>query len=244
MNPLQQKCFAATAGFHLLLVVVLLAGAAFFKPQPARDPAGADQPPITIYPDPAWPGPTPAPVPETHLIPPAARTAGAPTPSANVTPPPPDGKLDLVQVTRNVALPSAREHLEARPQNLPRETFNEVLGHLNQNLTTGTQVSVPGPSAAALADYAAFVKRKYEIAWLPPEDMPSNDANTRVSITIRRDGQVTAARILNRSGDARLDASVQRTLERVIFVAALPEGAGEERTYTINFNLKAKRMLE
>jgi hypothetical protein len=41
-----------------------------------------------------------------------------------------------------------------------------------------------------------------------------------------------------------VDASVQRTLDRVKFIAPFPEGATEkERTYIINFNLKAKRML-
>jgi len=42
-----------------------------------------------------------------------------------------------------------------------------------------------------------------------------------------------------------MDASIQRTLERVTFIAPFPNGAVEkERTYIINFNLKAKRMLE
>jgi hypothetical protein len=37
---------------------------------------------------------------------------------------------------------------------------------------------------------------------------------------------------------------VQRTLDRVTFVAPFPDGAKEkERTFIINFNLKAKRML-
>ena len=46
-------------------------------------------------------------------------------------------------------------------------------------------------------------------------------------------------------GDANVDASVQRTLERVKFVAPFPEGATEkERTYIINFNPKTKQTLE
>jgi TonB family protein len=63
-------------------------------------------------------------------------------------------------------------------------------------------------------------------------------------VTIGSDGSVIASRILNRSGDAQVDASVQRTLDRVTFVAPFPDGATEkERTFIINFNLKAKRML-
>ena len=44
------------------------------------------------------------------------------------------------------------------------------------------------------------------------------------------------------SGETGVDSSVQRTLDRIPFIAPFPEGAKEkERTYTINFNLKAKR---
>jgi hypothetical protein len=40
-----------------------------------------------------------------------------------------------------------------------------------------------------------------------------------------------------------VDKSVQRTLDRVTFIAPFPEGAKDkQRTYTINFNLKAKRL--
>jgi TonB family protein len=56
---------------------------------------------------------------------------------------------------------------------------------------------------------------------------------------------VISARIITPSGDPGVDASVQHTLDRVPFIAPFPEGAKEkERTYTINFNLKAKRSLE
>ena len=73
----------------------------------------------------------------------------------------------------------------------------------------------------------------------------SDNANTKVSVTIANDGTVISARIITPSGDAGLDASVQRTLERVRFIAPFPEGATEkERTYIINFNPKVKRMLE
>jgi len=69
-------------------------------------------------------------------------------------------------------------------------------------------------------------------------------ANTKVSVTIGHDGSVISSRILNPSGDSRVDASVRRTLDRVTFVAPFPEGAKEkERTFIINFNLKAKRLL-
>ena len=78
-----------------------------------------------------------------------------------------------------------------------------------------------------------------------PDNVANDNANTKVSVTIASDGTVISARIVTPSGDADVDASVQRTLERVKFIAPFPEGATEkERTYTINFNPKAKRLLE
>jgi len=104
---------------------------------------------------------------------------------------------------------------------------------------------MPGDSSVAYANYAAVVKSVYEQAWVPPDTAQNDDANTKVTVTIASDGTVVSASIIAASGDAGVDASVQRTLDRVTFIAPFPEGAKEkERPYTINFNLKAKRMLE
>ena len=37
MNRLQKKCAIATAGIHLLLLLILLFGSAFFSPRPKPD---------------------------------------------------------------------------------------------------------------------------------------------------------------------------------------------------------------
>jgi TonB family protein len=94
------------------------------------------------------------------------------------------------------------------------------------------------------AIYASVVKRIYDAAWTPPADAASDTANVKVSVTIARDGTVVSSHILDRSGDSEVDATVRRTLDRVTFVAPFPDGATEkERTFIINFNLNAKRML-
>jgi TonB family protein len=63
-------------------------------------------------------------------------------------------------------------------------------------------------------------------------------------VTIASDGTVITARIVTPSGDAGVDNSIQRALDRVTFIAPFPEGAKEkERIFIIKFNLKAKRML-
>ena len=63
-------------------------------------------------------------------------------------------------------------------------------------------------------------------------------------MTIAQDGSGSVGDIIQPSGDAQVDDSVRRTLDRVTFIAPFPEGAKEnQRTYIINFNLKAKRLL-
>lgn len=115
---------------------------------------------------------------------------------------------------------------------------------LQNNLSTGTDVAVPGPGGAAYANYAQVVKSVYTQAWIAPDDVSDDNVTTKVKVTIARDGTVVSARIVTKSGSAEVDRSVQQTLNRVQFVAPFPEGATDaERTFTINFNLKAKRLL-
>ena len=104
---------------------------------------------------------------------------------------------------------------------------------------------MPGNSSAAYANYASVVKSVYDQAWTLPDTVANDDENVKVSVTIASDGTVINARIITASGDAPVDATVQRALERVTFIAPFPSGTTDnERTYVINFNPKAKRMLE
>ena len=119
-----------------------------------------------------------------------------------------------------------------------------VLQKLKNNLASATTIDMPGNSSEAYANYASVVKSIYEQAWVPPDNADNDEANTKVSVTIANDGTVISAHIVTPSGDAGVDASVQRTLNRVTFIKQFPDGAKEkERTYIINFNLKTKRLL-
>lgn len=61
-------------------------------------------------------------------------------------------------------------------------------------------------------------------------------------MVIRKDGRVTRARIVKRSGVASLDRSVQETLDRVREIVPFEaEATEDQRTYTIGFNLRSKR---
>jgi TonB family protein len=115
---------------------------------------------------------------------------------------------------------------------------------IRDDASSSTTVDMPGDSTAAYADYASVVKTVYTEAWILPDSAENDEANVKVSVTIANDGRVTDAHIVDRSGDASVDSSVQRTLDRVRQIEPFPDGATDkERTYIINFNLKAKRQL-
>ena len=118
---------------------------------------------------------------------------------------------------------------------------------LREGLSASTTIEPnfgPGDGGPAAANYAQVVKSIYERAWIAPDDTASDEAITKVSVTIAKDGVVLSAKIIQPSGDAQVDQSVRRTLDRVTFIAPFPEGAKEnQRSYIINFNLKAKRLL-
>jgi TonB family protein len=277
MTRLQKKCVIATAGFHLLLLVILLVGPAFFTSKPKIDdsqvldviPANlvdaavssgvrgatppAPTPVVTPQPTPPAPAPTPAP--------PQPRPAPTPAPQKvervePVKPVKPDPTPVVKPTTARSDKIKVNLTLTERTvsQNTPKTTTEDsqkqaraiknALRSLKNNLSSATTVDMPGDSSAAYADYASVVKSIYEQAWLPPDNAANDDANVKVRVIIASDGTVISAHIITPSGDNGVDATVQRTLNRVSFIAPFPAGTTDkERTYIINFNLKAKRML-
>jgi TonB family protein len=296
MSRLQKKCVLATAGIHLLLLVVLLVGPAFFTeksrpdntrtldvipanlvdsvlnsgsrnarpPAPAPEPKPVDLPPPTPSPPAprpvATPPPTPAPAPKPEKrierVEPVKRAVEPqprPQPKVNLTrvEKPEEHhshtpKVNLHRVTRDVSEnPVNNSHSEAdlRREQLAREARNAALS-MKKDFSSAMEIEMPGDSSAAYANYASVVKSVYEQAWTPPNNVENDNANTKVKVTIGSDGSVISAHIIDPSGDSGVDASVQRTLDRVTFIAPFPDGSTDkERTYIINFNLKAKRML-
>jgi len=262
MNRLQKKCFVATISFHLLLLVILLVGPGFFTTKPKVDESPDTRSPITIVLDPAMSADKPVANPSAPLLlnkpavvpvasvpaqPLMQNTSAASGKSASA----PRIKPNIDLVVRTDSLASGKNlSSTSTPDSSGDErgrravAIKTVVRYLKDNLTTGTDVEMPASGGLFDSNYAAAVKDKYASAWNPPDDTASDDANTKVTVTISRDGTVISSRILNPSGDSRVDNSVRRTLDRVTFVAPFPDGAKEkERTFIINFNLKTKRLL-
>ncbi|MGH7954080.1 MAG: TonB family protein, partial [Limisphaerales bacterium] len=267
MNRLQKKCVLATVGFHLLLLVILFVGPAFFSAKPKIDnsdvldviPANlidaqfksgvknAEAPARVVEPAPQ-PAPKPivippAPTPEPRRVEPVepVKPVKENRPKIDLTPvvkpeskPVRPRKIKLEPVTRVVPKNSA-----TKPRDDSRERFRaealRAARALKNNFAPTTTIEMPGGSSAAYANYASVVKSIYEQAWSPPDSAENDDANIKVSVTIASDGSVISARIVAPSGDSGVDATVQRTLDRVTFIAPFPDGAKEkQRTYIIN----------
>ena len=299
MNRLQKKCFIASAGMHLLLILILVIGPAFLSskskiedmptidfipnklidaafsgggtpntrpPPPARmEAAAATTPPRSATPPPPKPetakAPDPEPPKEAVKPPPKPTTESfeikkdnkRPKPEIVTTPVPRHSDSDKKQKQKTDSEAKAREVAEAKAQEAAdarrREKAVAMLAGTSRSLRSDlspTAIDInpgPGGGGEAYANYAQVVKSIYEHAWLPSDDTTSDEAITKVTVTIKKNGTVAASRIVHGSGDSSIDKSVQRTLERVRYIAPFPEGAkDQERTFTINFNLKAKRL--
>jgi TonB family protein len=263
MNRLQKKCIIATAGFHLVLLLILVFGSAFFSPRPKPDDTQLlDVIPSNLI-DAAFNSgvrnatppapvavPPPQPAPQPVVTPPPTLTERLerifiPEPAKPVTEKP-ETKPHQIQVSTQLVTRIAPKN--SSPNANPQQTawaINNAIRNLKKNLSPGTTIDMPGDSTVAYANYASVVKSIYDQAWTLPDSIANDDENVKVTVTIASDGTVISARIIERAGDSPVDASVQRTLDRVTFIAPFPEGATEkERSYTINFNPKAKQTFE
>jgi TonB family protein len=185
-----------------------------------------------------------------------------PDPDYTAPPKPPKKKLPEVSTTPIVRkTPTTKvkpvkqdpDPAEIRAQEIAdvRRKVAEAIGSsthtLNNKLSAATAIDLnsgPGGGGEVMGNYDNLVRSIYEHAWNPPDDTASDDAITKVTITIASDGTVISSHIVRPSGDTSVDRSVERTLARVTTIAPFPAGSKDrQRTYTINFNLKAKRLL-
>jgi len=163
----------------------------------------------------------------------------------------PQRKVDLTVKTRpgdaKAKAEAERKTREAQAERAAQlARLNTAVRNLGKDLSSGLKLEPVGPGAGGVSysNYDLIVKKVYDDAWQAPDDVADDEATVRVSVTIASDGTVISARVVKRTGITALDKSVQRTLDRVRTIGyPFPEGAREtERTYFINFNLKAKRL--
>ena len=77
-------------------------------------------------------------------------------------------------------------------------------------------------------------------------DLASKDHAVTVEIVVASSGRIVSHRIVSRSENMRMDRSVQNAFDKVKQqgLSSFPQGArDDERTFMIEFNLKAKRLV-
>lgn len=270
MTRLLKKCFFLSVGLHVLLVAVLILGAAFLVTQPEKVPAVLSMiapselenllnPPAPSQTKPNINQPsavrhtqvTPPRPPVKPIVQPPRVTPPKPKPTPrpkNPTPTKPKPKPKSTaktpsQIRVNIGNPKNHTNktrpTPSRPVN-PAVSSKEVSNALKglNNLSAKINVQVSGSNRAAFATYAQHVVAVYRRAWQPL--IPKNLARTRiaeVSVTIDRSGRVIRASITRRTGDAALDKSVQRALDKVRSVGkSFPSGSRDaQRTFILDF---------
>ncbi|MBI3414295.1 MAG: TonB family protein [Verrucomicrobia bacterium] len=167
----------------------------------------------------------------------------------------PDVVIDLKPGTRNneqavaqkaKAEAKAQAEAQARSEKAAREAWQGTLGSLRKNLTgpSTTIQTLGGTGGEAYADYGQAIKTLYTEAWTTPNDVTDEKATVKVEITVARDGRIISSRITGFTKISSLDNSVQRVLDRVRRLPPFPDGAKDlQRSFELNFNLKAKRSL-
>ncbi|MGC8885970.1 MAG: energy transducer TonB [Verrucomicrobiia bacterium] len=125
------------------------------------------------------------------------------------------------------------------------EQFNAAIQNIGAGLTSGglhiNDIPGFGGGGPAMVNYTQLIMNIFDRAWTPPSEITDENLITEVRIVIHRTGKVTSTRITKRSGNAAMDASVQRALDSIESVPPFPPEARDfERTFNIQFNLKSK----
>jgi hypothetical protein len=124
--------------------------------------------------------------------------------------------------------------------------FADAAKTVKQGTSSATTIEEVGNGSGggpAYASYLAWIQAVYENGWVPPDDISVDSGVAYASVTIAHDGTIVSATLTSRSGNGQIDASVQRTLDRVTTIGRpLPETIKDaQRTYKLKFDLKAKR---
>lgn len=150
-------------------------------------------------------------------------------------------KADAEERAQSVAAAKAAQ--QAHLQHVAK--MKAILGGVQGGLSSPVDINIDaggGPNAAAFLDYGQMMVRIYEQMWLVPPNLNDSLAVVGVTVTVARNGRVLDCQLLKPSGNSAVDKSVRETLQKVIQFEPFPASFREsQRTFNIDFNLKAKR---
>jgi TonB family protein len=259
--------FTSAALHGLLLLVLLLSSAFLDrKPEPFNlpllpfipahlidaelygggDPAAQpvptppqEQPPPAPKPQPAEPPPVrPQPKPEPRVEPKPSKTPEVKVTEPRPAPPREKPKITVQTKTKSVTPPErSKDSEEKRREEDALKELRSAANRLKNQLTTRTDIKVPGPGGEAFANYSQAVISIYQQAWMKPAGIERGEV-VKATVTIARSGRVLSARITRLSGNRVVDDSVERVLQRVKEVRPFPQEAKDEtRTFELSFEL-------
>ena len=266
MMRLVKKCFFLSVGLHLLVLAGLILWAMFMivktdklppqlsmiapeilenllNPQPAAKPV-VTPPQVRplIRPTPPQPRPEVRPTPPRPNIRPTPPKP-TPRPKNPIKTKPPKKKKNVIKIAQNTKTSkgTTSQPRETKPTpKAPAVSASQLknIQNLRNQLSAAIEVNVTGANRAAFTSYASYVVAVYRRTWEPL--IPANLARPRVakvSVTIARDGRVISKKIIRRTGNAALDRSVQRALDRVRTIGkSFPSGSKDsQRTFTLDF---------
>jgi TonB family protein len=288
MDRLQKKCFIASSGFHGVLVLVVVFGAAFFTPEKPKPVETLTMVPSKLIDDalsggggnPNIPrtdakikGDTLEPVPQQTVVkqpdPPKPKVekpqpkppepvktepkkTSIPKEPTKVAAKPKPAPIELTPVNKSKTdREKARKEAEAKAraaekaaQDRLAKQLGKVRENLRQGFSSGTAVEVSGPGGEAYASYRSFVFAAFDNAWVVDPDFADDDSSVVARVVVHRTGRIISAEISQKSGLPALDKSVRRALEAVRSLPPFPETTrDQERTFVIEFSLKARRLV-
>ncbi|MCF7668892.1 MAG: TonB family protein [Verrucomicrobia bacterium] len=243
MNRIQKKCLIFSAFAHAGLIGALVFTPAFSgEPEPPKNMPILDIIPSKVidemfYKAPSRPTPQPAQQSMRTQQPPPEPVRDVQKEPSQPKPDNPKIKVNLNPIVRssnNNSTPKEKEK-----ENSTQTQYNSAIEKIRSQLSPGITIETTGAGGEAYANYAQVVKSVYNRAWQAPAKASGNSISVLISTTIARNGSVASSQILRSSGNSELDKSVQRTLDRVTYVAPFPEGAKEmQRTFKIEFILE------
>jgi TonB family protein len=273
MDRLTKKAVITSSLLHGTLVLVLLVGPAFLPsedPIQAKQiiafipfktletsMSGGGNPNVeqTI---PVTP-PTPAPQPERREEPPKREETKRPDPPKSEPKPAPKEEdtgwkpRDASKIKVNLNNKVRTDNSSTKPtpntsrNNDAAKALVTAANNIGKSASSPVQIQEfrgPGGGGIPYAGFNDALVSAYMRAWLIPDDLASASAKVKVTVTLGRDGRVISSRIQSRSGNSALDASVQRALDKVTFVAPFPASVKDaQKTFWLEFDPRAKRML-
>lgn len=144
---------------------------------------------------------------------------------------------------RALSVAAAKAAQQAHLQRVAK--MKSILGGIQGGLSSPVDINIDaggGPNAAAFLDYGQMMVRTYEQMWLVPNSLGDSSSIVAVTVTVARNGRVLEWRVLKPSGNGAIDKSVRETLQKVMQFEPFPASFREaQKTFNIDFNLKAKR---